>query len=196
MTRRLLNIDIRSYWMSGTGRGGGALLDATTRRDPQGVPVLPGRHIKGLLRDAVEKAEQLAWPGFDGLAETLFGERGLELDHPARPGCLRVSDGQLPREVGNWLGSEAGRDARERLFRTVHSTAIDPATGVALDHSLRGYEVVIPLALEAEIATVPGREAPSAWEQRLGEALSLVRHVGAHRHRGLGRATLTLEEAS
>ena len=100
MTSMTLVVDIHSYWQSGGGRGQGAVLDATAHRDADGLPVLPGRHLKGLLREALEAAERWQWQGYEGLAAKLFGDRTeeakekLENAKPA-PGYLRISDATL-----------------------------------------------------------------------------------------------------
>lgn len=192
-----LKVDLRGYWHAGTGRGGGALQDALVHRDSVGLPVLPGRHLKGLLREALERAETLGWVGHAGLAEVLFGARTetVEGGRP-RPGCLRVSDAMLAPEVGEWLAhSEAGRGLIPHLFRTLHATAVDAESGTALDGSLRGIEVTVPLMLEAIVEPIAGCEGlPPEWPTRLREVLPLIDAVGAQRKRGLGRAVLSLED--
>lgn len=193
-----LRIDLRGYWHPGGGRGGGAVLDATTHRDSSGLPVLPGRHIKGLLREALECAAGFGWDGYAGLAQQLFGERSAEEAGSApAPGGLRVSDGSLPDATRAWL-SDPDRQRRlaPHLYRSLYATAIDSATGTARDKSLRGIEVVVPLTLFARIEPVPGQtEPPVDWPQRLRDCLPLIDAVGAHRGRGLGRAVLSLEGA-
>ncbi|WP_019627861.1 RAMP superfamily CRISPR-associated protein [Thioalkalivibrio sp. AKL10] len=198
MNAARLTIDIRSWWHPGSGRGGGAVVDATAHRDADGLPVLPGRHIKGLLRDALECAETWGWAGHEGLAQRLFGTRTEDAGgQPPQPGCLRVSDARLPQDIAAYLsGHEIGRGLIPGLFHSRFATAIDHDTGTALDHSLRGIEVVVPLQLEAQVQPVPGRAPQEGWDARLAEVLPLIRAVGAGRHRGLGRAELALEVAA
>lgn len=189
-----LHIEIRSYWHAGGGVGSGAVSDALVQRDSGGLPVLPGRHLKGLLREAVDAAGVWQWPGYEGLAATLFGERDEETGTVPAAGALRVTDATLPSETAAWLsGTEDGRALCPGLFRTLHTTAIDPESGTALDQSLHGSEVSVPLTLEARIAPVTG-ETPTDWGERLKEVLPLIRAVGAQRQRGLGRAVLSLKE--
>lgn len=190
-----LTIDIHSWWHPGSGRSGGAVVDATAHRDANGLPVLPGRHLKGLLRDALECAENWNWAGHAGLPERLFGNRtGNAGAHPPQPGCLRVSDGRLPEDTAAYLANhQTGRTLIPKLFHSQFATAVDHDSGTALDHSLRGIEVVVPLQLAARIEPLPGRIPPEDWSERLAEVLPLIRAVGAGRHRGLGRAELALE---
>ena len=192
-----LIVDIQGYWHAGGGRGAGAVLDAVVHRDSRGLPVLPGRHLKGLLRDALERAEAWGWDGFQGLADALFGQNSetTQSGAPPLPGSLRIGDAGLPHDLAAWLGaSEKGRELRQGLFQAIYATAVDPVSGTALDHSLRGMEVVVPLKLEAIVSGVPGQQPPAGWQERIREVLPLVNAVGAYRTRGLGRACLSLEE--
>jgi len=195
----VVTIELRDYWHCGAGRGGGAVLDAVVQRDHAGVPLLPGRHLKGLLRDALERAAAWDWPGYAGLAGQLFGQRTEEAEGPSNPtpGCLRVSDACLPGEVRAWLADDRQRSLRAGLFRGLYATAIDERSGTAKDASLRGIEVVVPLQLRASLAAIPGRTAPPEdWVQKLAKVLPLIDAIGAHRSRGLGRAVLSLKEAA
>jgi hypothetical protein len=72
----------------------------------------------------------------------------------------------------------------------MHSTAIDEKTGTALDKSLRGIEVTIPLILEAPLSIQGESDWP--WQEYLNMALPLLRHVGSKRNRGMGRVIVTL----
>ncbi|OZB62256.1 MAG: hypothetical protein B7X31_10060 [Thiomonas sp. 13-66-29] len=199
MNNVTLRIELLGYWHPGAGRGGGAVVDARAHRDSMGLPVLPGRHLKGLLRDALERAETWNWPGHAGLAVSLFGHRTERLPPGQMPesGCLRVSDARLPDPVADWLAStDEGRARLPGLFRSLHATAVDEVGCTARDGSLRGIEVVVPFTLEASIARTGQRLPPVDWADRLRDVLPLVNAVGAHRTRGLGRAVLTLESTT
>lgn len=193
MMRWTLVVDIQSYWHPGTGRGSGFHLDALSHENSAGLPALPGRTLKGLLRDAAERAATWGWPGLDpAFVELLFGRRTN--DSGSTSGALRVSDAALPQAVG--LALRADRDLVSGLYREVFSTAMND-NGVARDKSLRGMRVVVPLILEAELAVLPGRnDLPADWPERLRQCLPLVRAVGAQRSRGLGRARLSLKETA
>lgn len=190
MTAATLSIDIRSYWHPGTGRGSGYHLDAVTHEGADGLPRLPGRTLKGLLRDAVFRAESWNWGEVPaGSTETLFGALGRE-DRGTRPGLLRISDATLPAEVAAWLGAMDGKGLVAGLYLEHFSTAIGP-DGIATDRSLRGMRVVVPLELEATIDLVPGVALGGLdWRGLLEAVFPLVPAVGAHRTRGLGRALL------
>lgn len=194
MTTHTLRIDIRSYWHPGTGRGSGFHLDAVTHEGADGLPRLPGRTLKGLLRDAIHRAENWAWKEVpEGSTDLLFGPLGRERADTDF-GLLRVSDATLPTELAGYLASKEGRKLVPGLYREHFSTAIEPGNGIAKSRSLRGMRVVVPLALEAEIATVPGVPEVPDWRERLTAALPLINAVGAHRSRGFGRVMLSWKE--
>lgn len=209
-----LKIDIQSYWHPGTGRGQGSDVDAVTHRNAVGLPVLPGRTLKGILRDAVSRWEQLTGTPAQGektLTEQLFGSAADadteaesnttgHADSIKHPGLLRVSDAVLAEDVTYHLLKSAetnqGKDSLiPGLYRSLHVTSVEHASGTAKNQSLRGIEVVIPLTLYATIDEVPNAAPVHNWGGQLQAALSLIQAVGAHRTRGLGRAVLTLEDA-
>ncbi len=194
-----LEVEFLGYWHAGTGRGSGHHLDALTCRDACGLPYLPGKTLRGLLRDAVAKLEK--WgvePAIGGgTTQQLFGGPAWERDgdtlrtrERTEPGALFVSDARLPEPVRRFLGWPGEEQARLRagLFRAHFSTAITQA-GVAREKSLRGMELVVPLVLEAEVKPLPGREV-EGWREAILAALPLVRAAGAHRTRGLGRCVI------
>jgi CRISPR/Cas system CSM-associated protein Csm3 (group 7 of RAMP superfamily) len=197
-----LQFKIRSFWQAGSGRGGGALIDAIVHKDANGLPFLPGRTIKGLLRDAVYRVEQ--WKHVpENTSHCFFGSALLEegiTRLETEPGALAISDATLPAEIRKWLSHpKTEPQLRQALFKQLSVTAIDPATGSAIDRSLRSIEVTIPLTLTAQI-TVLNEERLKAidwgkgqnWINRLEPCLKLILAVGASRSRGLGRVTVTL----
>lgn len=208
MSYRLV-IQIHGYWHPGTGRGRGSQLDATTYRNATGLPTLPGRTVKGLTRDAVSRWEQLGGygtPTDPRICDQLFGPYGQrgEADEASNkpastgetwPGLLRFSDATLPEAESAALRQRPELVAG--LYRSQISTRIEHASGTADEKTLRGIELIVPLTLHAPIEIVASaryQDLAATWPQRLDAALPLVRAVGAHRSRGLGRATLTLEE--
>lgn len=189
-----LRFELLGWWHAGTGRGDGARADAVVRRSHGGLPFLPGRTAKGLLRDAcgtlrdlgrVRQDELVAWFGSELLSRTKDAEE--EARYTSVPGALRFSSATLGAEWEAWGASRGDtEDHRRLLFGTLASTAVDEE-GVARDATLRTIEVAVPVAL---IATVEGPDDPR-WIAGVRESLPLIRAVGAHRTRGLGRVAVT-----
>lgn len=207
-----LRLELASYWHAGSGRGSGYHLDALCERDTDALPILPGRQLKGLLRNALRRAEAWGWLAALALPEgplanhetLLFGSASQQLGRGAtEPGVLRVDSARLPAGERHWLAADTQADLRVELFGELFSTAINEQ-GSAQRYSLRGTEVCIPMTLEAPLALELSSqhtalrvqqkrylESGAGW-QALTAALPLVDAVGAHRSRGLGEARLEL----
>jgi hypothetical protein len=195
---RRLVVQLLDFWHCGTGKGSGEYLDALVDRDSDRLPFVPGKMLKGLLRDAVGLCE--AWNHVPRNSQCiLFGSDAFDRDErqpaqPAEPGTLWVSSARLPEDLAHWLRKSPG--PRQALFRDLFATAVDPETGAAVNRSLRGMEVAVPLRLEAEIGPLPERNPPADWQTTLKTALPLVRAVGHQRSRGLGRCVIEFAEES
>jgi len=208
-----LSIDFSGYWHAGSGRSSGHHLDAVCIRDAADLPFLPGRQLKGILRNALRRAE--AWGWFTdialpvGLAKThealLFGSASQEAERDSTfAGLLQVDSASLAAEESLFLQQPDNVVLRELLFDELYSTAIDEKSGTAKKYSLRGIEVCLPVQLYARLglhvtALDPElRQQQQAWLaqanpwQALELALPLIDALGAHRNRGLGEAVLTL----
>jgi len=209
--RKTLKFEIQGFWHAGTGRGAGAELDAVVIRTAEGLPLLPGRTVKGLLRDAVDLAEQTTGVGA-GTAVRLFGtdverkgenkgkrgerEKALEeARFTTEAGQLAVGSaelglGEAREQWRKWAASKEGGAAAERLFRPFASTKIDDR-GVAANKTLRAIELAVPMTLFAEV-TGPD-DAP--WVEAVRTACAYIDALGSHRNRGLGRVVVTLEDS-
>lgn len=186
-----LIIDISSYWHAGSGHSGSGDVDSAIVRDAVGLPLIPGRTLKGLFRDAADL--WVTWnPGTLDVG-SLFGREGGTPDRPS--GQLHFSDACLPSDFTSWAASlekdKKKINVLQGLVETISSTAID-SQGIALDRSLRKFEAAIPMALESTVRweSGPGDEA---IRRSLADLAPLVRRLGSHRHRGYGRCTITVK---
>lgn len=213
MTAYRLKFHISSYWHCGSGRGGGSTVDAMVHRNRHNIPEIPGRTVKGLLRDATCRAE--AWGHLQaGTTVRWFGtdSRNFEVDnidelddndkrhidrHQTEPGLLIFDNAVLENALVAWLSESSQKEACKELYRHLYATALDPQTGAANDTSLRGMEVVIPLDLFAPVSFRPGMEDSTDaddFKRQVGQVLPLIRGLGLARNRGLGRCEVTLQE--
>ncbi|MDE6195097.1 MAG: CRISPR-associated protein [Muribaculaceae bacterium] len=193
-------------WHCGSGMSAGADVDALVVKDRNGLPYIPGRTIKGLLREAVddiisfrttdmEKAKadnggrsaddcrrlvMEAFGYFDGKAESSVGEPRPEM----RRGCAFFRNAELPEDERNAIVKDG---LQPYLYRTISNTAIDEY-GIAVDHSLRRMEVTVPCALEGEILDLPDDEE---FKNLMIDALKYIKRLGQNRNRGLGRCAFS-----
>ena len=192
MKKALVIFNIQSYWHAGSGEGRGGDVDATPERSNGGLPYLPGKTVKGLLREAVQLAEDFGHVD-NGATERLFGRPTTEgKPDSSIPGCLLFTGATLPREFEQWAGSDMKNMVRtDALFEQLAATKIDE-NGIAVKKSLRGIDVAVPLSLTAYVDELPG--APEDWVSTLQYAAPIIRSLGSHRHRGLGRVKVTVSE--
>lgn len=197
--------DLHAYWHAGTGRGLGSMADAIVARSPGGLPYLPGRSVKGLLRRACVLAEHCGKLE-PGRTETLFGtalaaatrEGDAAIDNAfeearftTQPGALRFESGTLGAPWEAWGHAAPAADPhRDALFVRLANTAVRE-DGIVQQHTLRTIEVAVPLKLRARVEC---NAHDDGWVADLRLAAPLVRHLGAHRNRGLGRVSVSIEE--
>lgn len=194
MNSKRLTITFLSYWHAGSGEGRGAAADALCLKDAAGLPYLPGKTIKGLLREAVHTCED-AGRLDTGTTDFLFGKAAVAasaekkiIGEASVPGILRVSNANLPEREHQWLASPSGEGQRHALFEYFSATSIDEH-GLALDKTLRTIELCLPVTL---LASITGPD-DDRWVEPIKTACVLIRSAGSHRNRGLGRCTFTFE---
>lgn len=206
MATRTLRFSLSSYWRIGSGEGAGAVADAVVLRDAAGLPVVPGRTIKGLLRDAMQMAT-LSGAVAQDRVERWFGSalpgggtsggdaqevRLEEGRFATRQGILWFGSARLSEDWRRWATSDSvDKDlVINALFAYVSSTAIG-ADGTALEHSLRVAEVAVPMELRAEVR---GPDDDRTWVDDIRVSLPLLRSLGSRRNRGFGRVDVSLED--
>ena len=172
------SITFYSCWHCGSGTSAGADVDELVIKDKNGLPFIPGKTLKGLIREAVENYVHFAGTEFD--VERFFGTEGK------MAGCAHFSNAYLSDpDRGNIVGDKL----QDYLYEKLTTTAIDGDTGIAREHSLRSMEVVVPCTLYASITDVP-----EGMEETIKESLGLIKRLGLKRNRGLGRCDLNVEE--
>lgn len=171
------NIEMHSYWHCGTGLSAGGDADALVIKDMEGLPYIPGRTMKGLIREAAEELF-IAYGGTEEQMKSMFGIPG------GQNGCLFFSDATVTE------GREmiAAKGLAQYAYREISSTELDSG-GIAKDGSLRKMEVAIPCRLSGTIMSVP-----EDGFELITKSLAYVKRLGVNRNRGLGRCTITVEK--
>ena len=196
MTRSLLlKIELLSDAGPGTGAGHAPAVDRDVPHDSLGVPILPGRRLKGLWKEAVRDLED--WRLVDtSVADKLFGLAD-------KPGLTRISNAQIEdaevvKEWIRWFRFVAPREfAREQVLASFTSmreqTAMNRSSGTTLDHTLRRVRVLNRgLTFMAEV-TLDSTEEEHVRALALGCAA--IRRLGVSRTRGFGRVRCALFES-
>lgn len=187
MAKAKLTFTIMSYWHAGTGMGEGANLDAVVVKSA-GLPYLPGKTVKGLFKDALLTASACNAVSNDGTLKRFGGPVNNRFD--SEMASLKFTDATLGDAMEIWASQSTNKDKIRQFFRRVSSTAIDNA-GQALTETLRTIEVAVPLTLTAYVES---EGAPTDWIDDLTVSAPFIRYLGTHRHRGLGRVKVSVEE--
>ncbi|MCF6331487.1 MAG: RAMP superfamily CRISPR-associated protein [Sulfurimonas sp.] len=162
------------YWHLSSGLSAGAKLDSTVTKDKNGMPYVPAKTIKGLLR---EMAETLKDSEF---IKDCFGDEGT------KQGRCYFANASFGKNTAKEIVSNKLQD---NLYDIIASTKIG-ANGIAEDNSLREIEVVIPLTLEGEILDIPSEDDA----KKLIDVMKLIKRMGLNRNRGLGRCEFLVED--
>ena len=176
-------VEFFSNWHCGSGQAAGADADELVIKDPDGLPFIPGKTIKGLLREAV--ASVLHFGGSDDmtLVDELFGSENQQ-------GKLHFTNASLSEALTQHVkSSKECKALSSMLYQILASTAIGD-DGLAKDHSLRRVRTTIPCTLYGEIRGLESEEQ----EVLLEDALHFVKRLGLGRNRGYGRCKLSRVE--
>jgi len=174
-------------WHTGAGLVAGADLDATVIKDKNGLPFVPGKTIKGLLKEAVETILNS-----NELMKSAFGFNPEELDIKQEDYDKKIISSRGSMFFKNAVLSDGEKDfilkenLRAHLYRAISSTAIED-DGIAKDHSLRKVEVTVPCKLYGEILDVPDEIFID-----LVNGLKFIKRLGVNRNRGLGRCKFSV----
>lgn len=164
-------IEFLDYWHLSSGLSAGTKLDASVLKDEDGIPFAAGKTIKGLAREMAELLED------EPFVEKCFGSSGVNM------GTCYFSNASVLVGVKEQIITNS---LQENLYAEIASTKIE--NGMAVNHSLRETEVVIPITLYGEIDNVP-----QVYEEQMTKSLKMIKRMGLNRNRGLGRCSIKME---
>lgn len=179
-------IEFFSEWHCGSGLAAGADIDSLVIKDKTGLPFVPGKTIKGLLRNAVE--ESLMLQGIYEEQKELFDKTFGSFDSgnkKSTKGDAFFTNAELPNAQKALI---VEKKLTDYLYRSTASTAIDEQ-GIAKQFSLRRVQTTVPCKLEGEIL-----EVPKNFSEHLINGLKFIKRLGVNRNRGLGRCKISLLE--
>lgn len=175
------SIQFYGYWHIGSGLSGGTKADNLVLKDPNNLPFIPGKTIKGLFRNAAQELVAFSSSFInEEIAKKAFGSEGTNEDSSS---SIFFSDAQLDRSEAMQLISEK---LSENLFEIISSTKINKQ-GTAEDKSLRQMEVTIPLTLFGSIQVFEGE-----FTELILKSASMIKYLGLNRNRGLGRCEIKI----
>ena len=183
MTNIKYKITFYTNWHCGSGLAAGADTDELVIKDRNGLPYVPGRTIKGLLREAATMLSQFTDIPEESI-NRLFGKGGDAADFGCRSD-VSFTNATLSDKEQNYIIREK---LVKHLYMSIASTAIDN-NGIADDHSLRKIETTIPCCIHGLIMNVDEKDTDV-----LLQAFRWIKRLGLGRNRGYGRCEITKED--
>ena len=193
MCKATMILRMQGYWAVGSGKGGGNEVDNRIDRDSDGLPYVPGKMLKGLIKDACIRLQKAGNKDFNFVDE-VFGsvDESNSLNRTTtKSGKVYISDARLSPALRFALSKTENKSAKDNMTRNIYSTAINDETGTADDKSLRGYEVAVPMDLYATLECDCDK---STFEYIKTAASRLVCAVGSHKSRGLGEVIIEFKD--
>jgi len=177
-------IELLSEWHIGSGLGAGAETDSEILKDDKGLPYIPGKTIKGLLKDVFNDISDVnpTKISSDSIVK-VFGNFDGNNNRSIK-GSAYFSNAVLDEAETNEIVSNG---LQSFLYKNITSTAIDK-NGIADNKSLRTREICMPLKMKGII------EVEEQYKSEIALAIKWIRHIGVNRNRGLGRCKFIIEE--
>lgn len=193
------SIQFYEYWHSSSGLSAGTQAALAVRKTKMGLPLLPGKTLKGLLNEAAYKLHDLH-PDLvsQTFLQEVFGtgdddynvDTNIDSDaEKSKASQCFFSNAELSAQLTQALtNSKSAAQQKRHLYTQLASTAMDKK-GLAIDNTLRTIEATVPLTLYAKIVDFPDK---AAYLKSLKYCMQWVKKAGLNRTRGMGRCTFSI----
>jgi CRISPR/Cas system CSM-associated protein Csm3 (group 7 of RAMP superfamily) len=191
MSSLIYQIEFFNYWHASSGLTGSTYADLLVNKTREGLPYIPGRTLKGLLREAAEilhvfQPELIHTP----FIIDVFGEQPIKEDKEKELATKEAKAFFTNAMLSQHLSKEIIKNSdQSHLFEVLASTSIDGQKGIAKNGTLRQLEVTVPLTLYAVIEQFPDEPG---YQDMMQCCMKWVKRMGLNRTRGLGRCQFSL----
>lgn len=201
-----LEVTLKSDTLIGSGEGYGAIVDSDVIFDDCGIPYIPAKRVKGLLRDSARIAGNMLATAELNLGncstEELFGIAGMEASADISVSNLYVEDYENNYK---WIDFFIrGKDFNEKISKETvmqYFTSLRRSTqinedGVAKDHSLRTARVIKRENAFYGTIELRGKDKEQLKKKEclLAIACMNLRSIGTKRNRGFGEVEAVVKE--
>lgn len=201
-----LRIELLSDLCAGSGEAVAGIVDTEVTSDPYGIPLIPGRRIKGLFREAAKELLEYSMVSKEAV-EAMFGMPGEEgpgiyFDTLYPTDYTKMRDLLREMEQNEELKRFTEKEWVRSFYMDVRThTAID-ANGIADENTLRNIRVICQkhgsnekaqnLVFEGDVQL--SGEMKEEQKQLLIKCAQIVRHMGLYRTRGYGNVKCSFSE--
>lgn len=187
-----ITIKLLSDLCTGSGETYNSIVDTDITYDTYGIPYIAARRMKGCIREAALEMLEMQLITEEDYRE-IFGREGSEASAFTLSNARIQSYTETAKALDNcgWTDLKSPQNVLNQYTSTRTQTAVDLETGVADKNSLRTIRMIRKgLVFEAECHWQKTVSHPEI----LGQAVSLVKHMGMSRTRGLGLVDMRLTE--
>lgn len=172
-------------WNCGDGQSSGPDSDKLVKKNNYGLPIVPGRTIKGLLKEAAYDLYE-GTEGFSDFVSTCFGMESDSIN-PVSKNAFHYSNASLSDIETDYLKGKPHKILK--LYRNIPFNRIMEETGTTYKNSLFSMQVTIPLTLYGKIINLPDEHL-----LKIKECMKMIKRLGNKRNRGFGRCRFVVEE--
>lgn len=198
MLKFKLKIEVLSDMCCGSGEGNGAEQDVISSYDEWGIPIIPGKRIKGLLS---EKAEFLVANKYLGIEDETLVRRVFGTGEKA--GLIRVGNAEIKdalsikKELNHLeagLASCVNPSRVKKVFTVNRNSTTVEESGIAKNKSLRTIGAVPKGEVFFANISLNSTSIENKEIQLLKASVKLLRGIGLNRNRGFGEVRCELIE--
>lgn len=188
-----LYIKLLSDMCTYSGETYNSMVDTDIVYDVHGIPYIPAKRIKGCIREAALELLEFGLISREKY-EKLFGKEGNQQSGFFLSNAYLKEHAALVTVAEHFKknGLAAPQNVLDQYTDVRTQTAVDLETGVADKNSLRTMRV-IRRGLEFEAECNSGKNVDAELQKLLELAVSLVKHMGVSRSRGLGLVEMKLD---
>lgn len=199
------SLELLSDAIPASGNSTVKTIDSDVIADKYGLPYIPGKRIKGLLREsAIELLESFGYPKkLEQLFDKIFGEIGNSMNSGFKFSDVAMEGIKNVQEWLDWLKSEKNKEIKgyftsenilDQFTLIRRSTAME--NGLAKPHSLRTIRVLKKgLAFKGSIHSL-NRQMTQDEKSFIGLVMKNMRYLGSSRNRGLGYVSMKSDETT
>ncbi len=194
-----ITIEALSDICLGGGKNMTGIVDTEVITDDYGIPILPGRRIKGLFREAA--TELLEFGMIDQkIVDKLFGVGGgegksliFQTIYPEKYGEMCEFIKHMKKQEKDLWKTYAKKEKVQEFYTAVRSQTALTEEGVAKKNTLRNIRVAKKgITFYGEIFCPYNMSRKEI--ELLQSCASLIRHIGTNRTRGMGNVRCTIEK--
>ncbi len=192
-----LKIKLLSNTIITNGEGWAGVVDTEIIADNLGVPYIPARRLKGILKDSAFEVHNMfitAGVKIDNI-DGLFGKSGSNSHSAFMISDAIVDDYESSREWLEYLISKndlSRMDIYNYFTGIINTTAIDEKSGVVKYRSLRNHRYIKP-GMEFISKITINDDSNKLIEEFLLYAVQNLNFIGLKRNRGFGHIDASLQ---